>query len=72
MYNIRFWLPICILAFRTKKNLLEPKQINALTGTSGHGTQLKQSLSLVSYENEQEKETPARRYRSVSRDLPSS
>lgn len=42
------------------------------TLTSGHGTQLKPSLSLVFYDREQRKETRAKRYRSVSSDLPSS
>lgn len=53
---------------------MEPRQINVLTGPSllDMGPSFKPSLSLVSYEREEEKETLARRYRSVSRDLPSS
>lgn len=73
-HNITFWLPISFLAFRKEKRPLQLKQINVLTGPSllDMGPSFKLSRSLVSYEREEEKETLARRYRSVSRDLPSS
>lgn len=71
---ITFWLPIRHLAFRTEAKPLPLKQRHVLTGPSllDMGPSIKPSLSLVSYESEVEKETLARRYRSVSRDLPSS
>lgn len=74
IHNIRFWLPILLLAFRTGKKPLEPRQINVLRGPSllDIGSSFKPSLSLVSYEREEEKETLTRRYRSMNRDLPSS
>lgn len=73
-HNITFWLPIGLLAFRTENKPLQLKQINVLTEPLllDMGPGFKPSLSLVSYEREEEKETLARRYRSVSRDLPSS